>query len=400
MKVVSLSMVFPSQENPLYGIFVKERLRHVRNHTSVVVLNPVPFFPFRSLFGSRSPIPRGGEEDVEGIPVHHLPFLSIPGFAKFLDGLLLFLSCLFFLRKLRKRYPFQLIDAHFIFPEGFAAVLLGKIFRVPVFITLRGTLVLHERDSIKRLLIRYALRKASRIIAVSEDLKQRALRYGIPGAKAVVIPNGVDTRLFQFMDKRESRARCGLPLEGKVIVSVGSLIERKGFHRIVEVLPQLKARFGTLRLVLIGGPSPEGDYSPALLEKIRECGVEKEVLLKGPKPYSELPLWLNAGDCFCLATSWEGWANVFLEALACGLPVVTTDVGGNREIISSGKLGIIVKAGDKNALSGALMEALLRDWDHEEIRRHAERFSWEEAGRRTFEEFRGVFRKQPPPGGP
>ena len=116
------------------------------------------------------------------------------------------------------------------------------------------------------------------------------------------------------------------------------------------------------------------------------AGLSDHVRFAGPRPPDELPLWYAAADLFCLATRSEGWANVLLESIACGLPVVTTRVGGNSEIVRDGLDGYLVPYGDVPALAGAIERALARDWDRTALIEHARRHDWEQAGAEVVEE--------------
>jgi len=179
------------------------------------------------------------------------------------------------------------------------------------------------------------------------------------------------------MERAPAREALGLPREAKVLVSVGGLVERKGFHRVIECLPALRSRFPGLHLLIAGGAGPEGDWTRRLQAQVAALGLADCVRFLGVVTHDRLRVPLCAADAFVLATRNEGWANVFLEAMACGLPVVTTRVGGNAEVVRHDGLGILVPFGDRDALTRALAEALSRDWDRAAIRAHAEANAWE-----------------------
>ena len=159
-------------------------------------------------------------------------------------------------------------------------------------------------------------------------------------------------------------------------MSVGGLVPGKGFHRVIEVLPALLQRFPGLVYLVVGGPSLAGDMRAALGAQVAQLGLSEHVRFMGQIAPQDLAGILSAADVFVLATANEGWANVFLEAMACGLPVVTTDVGGNREVVCSAEVGALVPFGDAGGLSDALTAALEHPWDRQAIRRFAERNSW------------------------
>jgi glycosyltransferase involved in cell wall biosynthesis len=257
-------------------------------------------------------------------------------------------------------------------------------------ITLRGSIVRLAGYPLHRPQIRWALRSADRVLAVSDSLKRTAMSLGIPEEHIRVIPNGVDTEHFFPMDRAEARAALGLPADRTILLSVGGLNEGKGHHRIVEMMPALLRRLPNLLYVIVGGEQRGSSYRPVLTRLVRELGLEQHVLVAGERGHAEIPRWLAASDLFCLATRSEGWANVLLEALACGRPVVSTRVGGNAEIVTHPGLGILAPPGDDDAFRDAILEALARSWDPAALAAHARRHSWEVAADQVLEEFRGL----------
>jgi glycosyltransferase involved in cell wall biosynthesis len=210
---------------------------------------------------------------------------------------------------------------------------------------------------------------------------------GADAAKFQVVGNGVDVQKFRREDRGAARSRLGLPEEATVLVSVGSLVERKGFHRVIECLPELLRTWPGLRYLIVGGAGREGDIGASLKRQVAELGLDQQVLFLGPLAAEELKWPLSAADVFVLATRNEGWANVFLEAMACGLPVVTTDVGGNAEVVCRPDLGALVPFGDRTALTEALTRALGRDWDRERIVSHARANAWDDRVQTLVGEF-------------
>ncbi len=347
----------------------------------LVVVAPVPWFPFQGIIRRWRPhfrpaAPRFEVQD--GFDIYHPRFFSVPGLFKSLDGFFMALGSLTAMWRLRRRFQFNLIDSHFAYPDGYAATLLGKWLKLPVTITLRGTEVPHARLSGRRQRMIEAMRSATRIFSVSESLRRHAIGLGIDADKIRVVGNGVDTEKFAPVAKHEARAQLGIDQQAPVLISVGALVERKGFHRVIERLPSLCKRFPGLRYLIIGGASPEGDWTLQLQQQVAELGLQENVIFLGGLPPQELKIPLSAADVFVLATRNEGWANVFLEAMACGLPVVTTDVGGNAEVVSDNCLGTVVPFGDGERLEQALAEALMQEWDRDAIIAYARANSWDQ----------------------
>lgn len=389
-KLLVFTTLFPHSGRPNAGLFIRERMFRVGRQLPLIVVSPQPWFPFQGILQSFRPHFRPGaphHEIQDGIEVFYPRFFSVPGLFKSFDGLFMALGSLFLLRRLKQRFDFDLIDAHFAYPDGYAAVLLGKWLQVPVTITLRGTEVPLSRIAGRRQLIIKALQLAARIFSVSASLKQHVVDMGIAASKIRVVGNGVDLIKFQGVNKDEARNKLGLPLDMPVLISVGALVERKGFHRVIECLPNLCQQFPGLRYLIVGGAGPEGDWSQQLRQKVAELGLESHVIFLGPMLSQDLKVPLSAADVFVLATRNEGWANVFLEAMACGLPVVTTDVGGNAEVVSSKELGMVVPFGKAGELQAALSQALNQDWDRNAIIAYAQANSWDDRVRILTEEF-------------
>lgn len=393
--VVVLSSLFPSAARPVAGLFIRERMFRVGQRLPLVVVAPSPWFPLQRLIarwrpGFRPAPPR--EESQSGTPVWYPRYFSVPGVLKRLDGWLMALGAWPRLRALRRAGRLDILDAHFGYPDGFAAMILGRWLNVPVTITMRGTEARHASDETLRPLLARALIHADRVFAVSDSLRQVALALGVLPDRVLVVGNGVDLERFRPDDRVHSRIALGLPVDAPVLVSVGGLCERKGFHRVIDCLPSLWELGADAHLLVVGGPSPEGDWTNRLQAQVHALGLAERVHFTGPVLPQDLYRVLSAADAFVLATRNEGWANVFLEAMACGLPVVTTDVGGNADVVCRPELGIVVPFGDSVALTGAMHAALSRAWDRDGIRLYAEANTWDKRVDVLEAEFRRLYR--------
>jgi len=352
----------------------------VARELPMVVVVPVPWFPLQGLLRYIRPhfrpaAPRYEQQD--GIDVYFPRYLCFPGILKRLDGILMALGSYLTVRKLKRERNIELIDSHFAYPDGYAAVRLGKWFQLPVTITLRGTELRMSRSPSLRKRMLQALDGASRIFSVADSLKQLVGQCGADTGKILVVGNGVDTNKFAAVPRDEARQILCLKETDKVLISVGGLVPRKGYHRVIEILPDLVKEFPSLKYLIVGGASAEGDYSHVLREQVSSLGLGEHVIFLGPKPSEELKFPLSAADVFVLATENEGWANVFLEAMACGLPVVTTRVGGNAEVVANERLGSLVDFGDATQLRDAVREALIASWGKKDIVDYARSNSWD-----------------------
>lgn len=398
-RLIVFSSLFPSSVQPHAGLFIRERMFRVARHLPLVVVSPRPWFPGQALIRRLRPGYRpqpGRLEQQQGIEVHFPRFFALPGLLRQLDGFMMALASLATLWRL-KRQGYNLIDAHFAYPDGYAATLLGRWLGLPTSITLRGTEVPHNRNPALRMRVAKALARATRVFSVSDSLRQLAISLGMPAAKGRVIGNGIDLDRFQPVPRDAARRRFGLSDDAKVLVSVGALVERKGFHRVIECLPELLVDEPNLQYLIVGGANPEGDMLPELRAQVATAGLEAQVHFLGALPPEELKWPLSAADVFVLATRNEGWANVFLEAMACGLPVVATDVGGNREVVCRPELGTIVPFGERAALTTALRDALRRAWPREAILDYAAENAWDTRVRILLEEFSALRAGAPTP---
>ena len=377
--LVVFSSLFPSAARPAAGLFIRERMFRVAQHRPLAVVSPQPWFPGQSLIRRLRPGYRPQAPALEiqqGIRVYHPRFLSVPGLLRQFDGWSMALGSFFLLRRLRAEGA-RLIDAHFTYPDGEAAIRLGRWIGLPVTITLRGTEVPHSRNPALRPRLARTLRAAARVFSVSDSLRRLALELGVADEKTEVVGNGVDTTRFYPVERTAARSRYGLPENAHVLVSVGALVERKGMHRVIDSLPALITRHPELHYIIVGGGGPEGDMRSELDAHVARLGLGARVHFLGALPPDELKWALSAADVFVLATRNEGWANVFLEAMACGLPVITTDVGGNAEVVCRDELGSIVRFGDAAALQQALEDALARNWDRASILEYARANQWD-----------------------
>lgn len=380
MKILTITTVFPNKTEPQLGIFVKQRMFTIAKMCELKVIAPVPWYKLLS-----SDFKISYKEIQEGIEVYHPCFFYIPRFLKSLDGFYFCLSVINCVHKIRKKFEFDLIDAHFAYPDGFGAVLLAKLLKKPIVITLRGTIERLRYHPIIRRQIKWTLKNATKIIAVSDSLKKRAIELGILNNKITVIRNGIDAKKFYPINKLEARKKLGLPIDKKIFLSVGGLVERKGFHHIIDVLPNIIKEIPNLYYVIVGGKTVEGDISDLLRKKIKELKLESYVMLAGLKPHEELVYWYNAADVFCLYSSKEGCPNVILEALACGTPVVASKAGGSPEIIVNENFGFLVN--NKEQLKQAIIKAFYKNWDTRKIALYGCQNTWDEVAKKVIKVF-------------
>jgi teichuronic acid biosynthesis glycosyltransferase TuaC len=388
LRVLVFTTVFPHSSAPLHGLFVYERNRHLAKHATLVTVAPVAWY---QRLGPRIQ----AHEPHKGLRVAHPIFFYLPRFMKILDGCFLFISTLATVRRLHRKFKFHLIDAHFAYPDGFAAVLLGRVLKVPVVLTLHGTEILLLPFRMRSALADWTICSANRVIAVAENLTARALKARLAPSRLTLIPNGVNAVRFAPVDRLTARNRVGTPANGLLMVSVGHVSPRKGFQRVIRILPLLTAQYPTLTFAIVGGAGAEGDVRPKLQRLAHELGVAHRVRFVGACSPDGVASWLCAADLFVVASDFEGSPNVVWEAMACGRPVVATRVGHVEHMVPP-FAGILF---DDPEHSGQLLEAvccaLERSWNAERIRAHAVAHAWDRVAGRILNEWRRTVDEEP-----
>jgi glycosyltransferase involved in cell wall biosynthesis len=388
MEILTFTTLYPNSVQPHHGVFVENRLRHLllAGGVNARVVAPVPWFPFSArVFGRYAVYARVmPRESRAQLAIEHPKYLVLPKFGMRAAPWSLAAASLPVLTRLQHERDFDLIDAHYFFPDGVAAIRLGRRLKKPVVITARGTDVnlIPELPGPRRM-IQEAAREAAGIIAVSQALKDAIVGLGIPSERVTVLRNGVDLELFQPQARKETRERLGLL--GPTLLSVGHLIERKGHELVIGALPSLPG----YRL-LIAGDAPER----ARLENLSNAlKVENRVSFLGALPHEQLHKIYAAADALVLASSREGWPNVLLEAMACGTPVVASNIWGNPEVVSRPEAGVLM--GERSAAGVA--EGVLRLFrglpGRAATRRYAEEFSWDATSEGQLRLFNEILRR-------
>ena len=366
MRILTFTSLFPTSVDPTYGIFIYQRSAHLaqRPGNEVVVVSPVPWVPkWLKLRRWRATSEVPSQEEIGGLSVHHPRYLLLPKISMPFHALLMFLGSLARVRSLNRSAKIDCIDAHFVYPDGLAAILLGKILSVPVTISARGTDInLYPSFKLIRPMIRWTLSQADSVIAVSGALKESMVKLGVNPGKIRVIPNGVDAKRFHLMDREEAKRKLSLLPESSLLVSVGALILLKGHLTLIRAFARIAPRHPALQLYILG----EGPLRSVLDSLVRELNLQDRVRLPGKRPNDELPQWFNAAEVSLLTSSREGWPNVVTESLACGTPVVATRVGGVPEILHSQEFGIVVDQ-TVDSVADAIERALSKKWDRQAI---------------------------------
>ncbi len=376
MKVLLFSTLYPSSVRPIHGIFVETRLRELlkTGEVQAKVVAPVPWFPSKAKrFGEYAlfaATPR--QEHRNGIEVHHPRYLLPPKVGMNVAPYTLAIGAFATLKRLQRQgFDFDLIDAHYYYPDGVAAGLLARWLDKPFFVTARGTdLNLIPEYPFPRKLILETAARASGSIGVCKALMDSLEKLGADPAKLLTLRNGVDLARFSPEPREQARERLGLVAHGRYLLSVGHLVERKGHHIAIEAL----ARLPDVNLIIVGTGPEEANLKKLAIR----LGVNERVRWASSVPQPELKWWYSAADALTLCSSREGWANVLLEAMACGTPVIATDIWGTPEVVSAPEAGRLMLRRDAKSLVDAWRELNAQLPTRDATRAHATRFSWNE----------------------
>lgn len=374
LPIVTFTSLYPNSQMPRHGIFVEERLRHLvaTRQVQATVVAPVPWFPFRSTvfgrFGQLARVPYA--ETRLGLEIRHPRWPTIPHIGTGLAPTLMALACLRLVHVAKSKFGSRLvIDGHYLYPDGVAAALIGRWLGLPVVLTARGQdVTLWPRFRVPRTQIRWALNSAAQVIAVSDSLHQQLLRLGVPPQKLTTLRNGVDLTRFRLLDRMACRKQTGC--DGLTLLSVGNLVAVKNHELTIRALVHLP----NVCLRIVG----EGPLDGQLRRLAASLAVGHRVTISRNIPQADLVTLYNAVDALVLSSQREGMPNVILESLACGTPVVATAVGGVPEILQDSPAGVLVRNAEPEHVADAIRRILAAPPDPAAVRRHAEKFGWEE----------------------
>jgi teichuronic acid biosynthesis glycosyltransferase TuaC len=375
LRILTLTTLYPNSCQPGHGIFVKTRLMQLLAAGGIEsrVVAPVPWFPFgSSRLGRYSLYARvPSHERLDGIEVHHPRFPVIPKFGMTVAPWIVtrFVSSTI-RRLLAEGFDFDLIDAHYFYPDGVAAVMLGRAYRKPVVVTARGSDInLISEYVLPRLMMKWAANDSAHMISVSKALKDKMVKLGMSENKITVLRNGVDLNGFHPpTDRPVLRQRLQLA-DGRTLLSVGNLIPSKGHDLVIRAMKRLP----DFNLLIIG----EGPEKDALTRLAVVNGVAGRVRFLGFLAHKELVPIYGAADALVLASLREGWPNVLLESMACGTPVAATRTGGVPEIVASSQAGVIFSERSVTGIEMAIRDLFADYPDRADTRLYAEGFSWE-----------------------
>jgi glycosyltransferase involved in cell wall biosynthesis len=372
MKALLFTNHFPSATARTRGVYNEQTFGALAKNCEIRVVGPIPWW-------SRRDQPRAmlfGEKDrVTGLSASFPSFWSVPG-ATPMHAAAVFASLHREVRRLRREFPFDAVLATWAYPDIVAGAMFAREAKRPLIATVLGSDVNEQpKHRLLRPQIRWALRSAARVVAVSRALGEACVDLGVDRARLVVQHNGVDGTEFRLRDKAAARKDLGIKHARPIVLYVGNVKPEKGCDVLIEAADKLVRIEGRrdVDVVLVGS----GELDAELRARVAAIGLEKNVTFAGRRLHSEIPTWLAASDLLCLPSRREGCPNVILEALASGRPIVASNVGGVPELVRDGENGLLPPAADSDALSRALASALDKTWSPEALRCTVENLSWD-----------------------
>ena len=370
LRVLTLATLFPDATRPNFGVFVERQTLGLAALPGVDlrVVAPIglPPWPLSRHAHYRAFATVPAAELWKGVPVARPRFLTLPGTGGRFHAMALRQRLVPLLTAIRRDFAFDVIDAEFFFPDGPAAIALGRRFGVPVSIKARGADIHHWGHGATGAQVRRAGQAADGLLAVSQAMRGDMAAIGLPQSRIAVHLTGVDLDRFVPLDRTAAKAALGVA--GPLIVSLGALIARKGHDVVVKAMTDLPGA-----TLMIAG---EGPARSALIADIARLGLGERVRLLGSVPHGEMPALLAAADVMALASASEGLANAWVEALACGTPIVITKAGGAADVVTDPLYGRIVER-TPTAFAAAISALLTLPPDQSAVRQGAARFTWE-----------------------
>lgn len=395
MKIVVVSSLFPFENNPKHGIFVETRLRHFQQQyqdVEIKVIAPIPYFPFsHSSFGMYATYAKAPKRETRwGIEVFHPRYLVLPKVGMYVTPYTL-AACIEKQARMliEQGFDFHLIDGHYFYPDGVAIAKVAKRLSKPFTVTARGTDInLIPQYPAARKQIQTVFKQSNHNMAVCEALRQEMIKLGAEEQNVTTLRNGVDLQLFSLVNKTkqvEVREELDLPANRAIILSVGHLIDRKGHHLVIEAMRHIPDA-----MLLIAGDGPE---KKRLASLISEYNLTERVFLLGSLSQQSLAQYYGAANLLVLASDREGWANVLLESMACGTPVVATNIWGTPEVVNSSDAGILVNR-DAADIARGITQILDNLPKRDDTRRYAEQFDWHSTSEGQYKIFNQIVKEQ------
>jgi len=376
-RIALVTPMLPVPHDQTRGRYIHETARSLSKLATVKVFFQQSQYPKLPFVAPRSFLDGqvGADYRIDGIDVETFTYPVFPVISRAING---HVSSHLLTPRVAAFKP-DVILAYWVYPDGYAALRTARKLGVPGVVGALGSDI-HVRAGINNFMTRRTIAGADALLTVSEAMRQTAITdFGAAPDRVHTIVNGFNASVFHPRSQKANRQRLNIPLDEQMIIYVGRFVEAKGMHELIQAFKAMALKNSKLSLALIG----DGVMKTELLNLIAQAGLQERVRIPGGQPPDQVAEWICASDVLTLPSWSEGYPNVVVEGLACGKPVVATDVGGTREILNE-RNGILIPPRQAQALQSALEKALATQWDHAAIAQAMQR-TWDDVARETLQ---------------
>lgn len=382
--------------SPHFKLFLREQIRlTAQSFSSVTVVVPKPYFPRGllkiSCFDAKFPFLRNAFESCEqsnhrAISIVSPNFLTLP--VEPIRNRAPILAAHKIVNAIKRAsLKFGIVHSHRL-DNGVAGAIIKDLYGIPLVVNSHGPDVYEFpfRNDFTHSLSKYVISRTDHVIAVCTSDGNKLLSLGLPRKKLSIIPNGYDDGLFKHISRDFARKELGLPESKKILLAIGSLLKVKGHDDLIDAAYILSKERKDFAVIIVGS----GPLEPLLRKKIEKLELSQKILMIGWVPHNKISLWMNASDILILPSLHEGFPTVIPEAMACGLPVIGTKVGGIPDVISNENIGFLVNPGDPKALAQAILESFTKEWDSKQIQAYSQQYALRNIVRQILQVYRYV----------
>jgi teichuronic acid biosynthesis glycosyltransferase TuaC len=361
LKVLLVTNLYPNKFEPTRGIFTEQIVKCLRKRHEVEVVSPLPWLPnfVSKIIKNHKILPKVCLYN--NVKVYHPKYVVIPKVGRWLYGLLFFIGIFNTLRKIKKSYNPDVINVHWMYPDGFGTVLAARILGIPVVTHSLGCDINESATyPSRRFFIRLALKWADFNISVSEELRKKIIQIGSPPNLTATIMNGVNKELFKSKDKIQLRQSLFLPENKTLFLYAGNFNIEKGLEVLICAFSKVHKKYTNALLVVLGS----GPLEKQVYQLVSELGIAKKIVFVGRVTHDKVPDYLAAADFLCLPSLREGCPNIVLEALSTGIPVLSSKVGAVPEMLSSQQhiLGLMAEPNSVEDFANIIEQSMSIDW--------------------------------------
>ncbi len=372
INILILPKWYPRDDRPVSGIFVKEFALAISKYCNVAVLFGHEVSSIKGFYK----IKYKKDQNIETFYVSYKKL----GFSYLSYNIVMLLAFL----KIRKKFYPDIIHVH-VYSAGILALILKYLYNIPYVVTEHFKIIKEDRlfEKIKILLGKIIFEKANLLIHVSKFMVRDIEKYGIKN-RYVIIPNVVNTSIFYYSENFKNKNS-----KKKHILFVGNPTSRKGVDYLLRAIHVLKKKRTDFILNIVG----DGEECQKYKDMCKNLDISDITIFHGIKSKQEIAKMMQNCQFLVLPSLWENLPCVLIEAIATGLPVVATDVGGVREIVNN-DVGIIIPPGNVDFLVKAIDYMLdnHNNYKRRKISKYGNQFGYEVIGRKLYRIYRSLLK--------